>query len=49
MQVFARHKYFTIICDQKAKSVYYVIDSRKTEADDPWFEKNKISRPPQWT
>ena len=40
-QVFARHKYFTVICDQKAKSVYDVIDSRKTEAVSPWFEENK--------
>ena len=40
-QVFARHKYFTVICDQKARSVYDVIDSRKTEAVSPWFEANK--------
>lgn len=40
-QVFARHKYFTIICDQKAKSVYDVIDSRKMEHVSPWFTKNQ--------
>ncbi len=40
-QVFARHKYFTIICDQRARIVYDVIDSRKTEAVSPWFEANK--------
>lgn len=40
-QVFARHRYFTVICDQKAKSVYDVIDSRKTEQVSPWFEDHK--------
>jgi len=40
-QVFARHKYFTIICDQEAKSVYDVIDSRKMEHVTPWFAQNE--------
>lgn len=40
-QVFARHKYFTVICDQEAKSVYDVIDSRKMERVAPWFAENE--------
>lgn len=40
-QVFARHKYFTVICDQEAKSVHDVIDSRKTENVSPWFADNE--------
>jgi len=40
-QVFARHKYFTIITDIKEGKVYDVIDKRSLKVITPWFEKNK--------
>ena len=37
-QVFARHKYFTVITDLQDRKVFDVIDKRKIEAIAPWFE-----------
>ena len=38
-QVFARHKYFTIITDLKEAKVLDVIDGRKLEAITPWCKE----------
>jgi transposase len=40
-QVFARHKYFTIITDLREGKVLDVLDGRKLEAITPWFEERK--------
>lgn len=40
-QVFARHKYFTIITDLKEGRVHDVIDQRKLSCISPWFEERK--------
>lgn len=40
-QVFARHKYFSIITDQKGKCVIDVIDGRTKGKVTPWFKDNE--------
>lgn len=40
-QVFARHKYFTIITDLKDGKVLDVLDTRKLDAITPWFKERK--------
>lgn len=40
-QVFARHRYFTIITDIKNRSVFDVIDGRAEKAISPWFKERK--------
>ena len=42
-QVFARHKYFTIITDLEERCVYDVVDKRTFDALSPWFEERKSS------
>ena len=38
-QVFARHKYFTIITDLDRRAVFDTIDGRAVEVISPWFEQ----------
>ena len=40
-QVFARHRYFTIITDIDEGRVHDVIDQRKLSSISPWFEERK--------
>lgn len=40
-QVFARHKYFTIITDIQNRSVFDVVDGRAEKVISPWFEARK--------
>ena len=42
-QVFARHKYFTIITDLQWRKVVDVVDKRNIEAIAPWFEARSPS------
>lgn len=42
-QVFARHKYFTVITDLKDRKVFDVVDKRKIEAITPWFEERSVN------
>jgi len=40
-QVFARHKYFTIVTDIERRAVFDTIDGRAVKVISPWFEKRK--------
>lgn len=42
-QVFARHKYFTIITDIAGQCVHDVIDQRAIDKISPWFEQRRDS------
>ncbi|MFA6931275.1 MAG: transposase [Lentisphaeria bacterium] len=42
-QVFARHKYFTVITNLKDCKVFDVADKRKIEAIAPWFETRSLN------
>lgn len=42
-QVFARHKYFTVITDLEGRKVFDVVDKRKITAIAPWFEARSQS------